>query len=121
MIATLAACGDDSPSPTSEIEDCLKEAGAEITTDVADLSFAVDYGFGVKEDHGADGSRTLSVGSYEGKSNGGWKIYYVARKGFRVSLPTLVRNPEKAAKVVAYVHPLDASVAKAADACLTAT
>ncbi len=120
MVAALSACGDDSPNPTSEIEDCLKAAGAEITTDATNLKFATDYGFGIKEDHSLDKSQTLSVGSYEGQSKSGWKVYYVARKGFQVSLTTLVRNPEKAAKVVAYIHPVDAAAVKAADACLVA-
>jgi hypothetical protein len=117
-VAALSACGESASGPTSEIADCLEASGAEITTDATDLEFAVDYGYGVKDKHGLDKSRTLSVGSYESAINGGWKVYYVVRKGFQISLSQLTQNPEKAAKVVAYAHPVDASASKSADACL---
>ncbi len=119
LVAALSACGESASGPTSEIADCLEAAGAEITTDATDLEFAVDYGYGVKDEHGLDESRTLSVGSYESSLNGGWKVYYVVRKGFQISLSQLTQNPEKAAKVVAYIHPADAADVKAADACLS--
>lgn len=121
LFISVTACGDTS-SPTTEIADCLAEAGAEVTTHASDLEFVVDDGSGFQPDHvGLDKSGTLSVGSYRGTSNGGWKLYYVVRKGFQVSLGTLVGNPEKAAKVVAYVHPADDVNTQAADACLPRT
>jgi hypothetical protein len=118
FLLTVTACGDTS-NPTSAIADCLTAAGAKVTTQASDMEFVVDDGSNFPPDHvGLDKSRTLSVGSYHGSSNGGWKVYYAVRKGFQVSLGTLVGNPEKAAKVVAYIHPLDSEKTQAADACL---
>ena len=115
----LSACGEDSSTPTSEISDCLTAAGAEIAIEESDMDFVVDDGSGFPPDHvGLDRSGTLSVGSFHGASNGGWKAYYVVRKDHRLSLGTLLGNPEKAAKIVAYIHPPDPEKIKAADACL---
>lgn len=72
-----------------------------------------------RESSHPDRSGTLSVGAYQGRgSSGGWAVYYVARKGYRVSLATLRRQPNKAAKVVAYIHPKGAAAMQNADACL---
>lgn len=115
----ISACGDDRSGPTSEISDCLTSAGAEIATEASDLEFIVDDGSGFPPDHvGFDESGTLSVGSFHGSSYGGWKAYYVVRKGYQLSLGTLLGNPGKAAKIVAYIHPPDAEKIRAANACL---
>jgi hypothetical protein len=119
LLVALFGCGDDSPTPTSELADCLTDAGAEIAIEESDMEFVVDDGSGFPPDYvGLDRSGTLSVGSFHGSSNGGWKVYYVVRKGYQLSLGTLLGNPEKAAKVVAYIHPPDTEKIKAANSCL---
>ena len=60
------------------------------------------------------------MGFYEGRGSGGWAVYYVVRKGYRVSLAVLRREPNKAAKAVAFVHPKDKGAMKAASACIKA-
>ncbi|HEU4598682.1 MAG TPA: hypothetical protein VFS26_02960 [Solirubrobacterales bacterium] len=118
----LAGCGSDSrygPGPTSDIEACFKDAGAKIATESGDLAFAEGNSYRTKlKSFGLDDSATLSVGSYEASGGSGWEVYYVVRKGYRLSFDSLVRNPEKAAKVVAYVHPPDPATIEAADDCL---
>lgn len=119
LLMALSGCGDDSPTPTSEIADCLTDAGAEIAKEASDLEFVADDGSGFPPDHvGLDASGTLSVGSFHGSSNGSWKVYYVVRKGYQLSLGTLLGNPEKAAKVVAFIHPRGTEKVRAANACL---
>ncbi|MEZ5076691.1 MAG: hypothetical protein R2725_04535 [Solirubrobacterales bacterium] len=118
-LLALAACGGESSGTTSEIEDCLWAAGAEQATEASDLRFADANSADSVSDHGRlDSSGQLSVGTYEAPGKGDWKIYYVARKGYRVSLNVLLRDPSKAAKVIAYVHPADTPTIRSADACL---
>lgn len=118
----LASCGGSGSShePAAEIADCLTAAGARIATDPSELQFA-EAGAVTSETFHPNHSGTLSVGSYRGRGGGGWAVYYVGRKGYRVSLAVLRRQqPSKSAKVVAYIHPQDAAAMKNASACLEA-
>jgi hypothetical protein len=118
----LGACGGRSGSsdPTGEIRSCLKKAGATIVADSTPLAFALGPDIaGEVDDSGLDNSGTLSVGSIRGTGGADWEIFYVARKGYEVSLTVLARNPEKAAKVVAYVKPADPATVEAASDCLS--
>lgn len=116
----LGGCGGSGSNrgATAEIEGCLTAAGARIATDPSELPFAEAWGVTDEGVH-PDQSGTLSVGFYRGRSSGGWAVYYVARNGYRVSLATLRRQPNKAAKLVAYIHPRDISAMKDASSCLT--
>jgi hypothetical protein len=117
----LAGCGGSryGPGPTSDIEACLKDAGAKIATEAGDLAFADGGSYRTHADGaGRDQSGTLSVGSYRAPGEQGWELYYVVRRPYRLSFNLIVRHPDKAAKVVAYVHPFDAATVKAASECL---
>ncbi len=117
----LAGCGGSryGPGPTSDIETCLKDAGAKIATEAGDLAFADGGSYRTHADGARlDQSRTLSVGAYRAPGERGWELYYVVRKGYRLGFNLIVRHPDKAAKVVAYVHPFDAATVKAASGCL---
>ena len=118
----LGGCGGDSryvSGPTSNLEACLKAAGARIATTSRDLAFAEGQSYRADADaFGPDNSGTLSVGSYGVPGAAGWEIYYVVRKGYRLSLDAIVRHPEKTAKVVAFVNPADSAKVQAANECL---
>jgi uncharacterized protein YceK len=119
-VLVLAGCGSSrsTQGPTAEIEDCLTEAGAQIATDRSELAFAEPWAVSSETVH-PDQSGTLSVGSYRGRGSGGWAVYYVARRGFRVSLAVLTRQqPIKSARVVAYIHPKEPAAMNAANTCL---
>jgi len=118
----LGGCGGGSryiPGPTSEIEACLRDAGAKIARESSDVAFAAGQSYRAElVSAGLDDSETLSTGSYKVVGGSGWEIYYVVRKGFRPSLDQVVSHPEKAAKVVAYLHPATQATVKAATHCL---
>jgi len=116
----LAGCGGSGSSrgPTAEIEDCLAAAGARIATDRSELQFAEAWRV-TNETFHPDQSGTLSIGSYRGRGSGGWAVYFVARRRFHVSLAILrQQQPDKSAKVVAYIHPTDPAAMKNAATCL---
>lgn len=115
----LAGCSTSSSNqgPTAEIAACLTGAGARIATDPSELTFAEPWTVTDGSSH-PDQSGTLSVGFYQGRGSGGWAVYYVVRKGYRVSLATLRRQPTKNAKAVAYIQPKDPAAMKDASACL---
>lgn len=117
----LSGCGGSGSSqePATKIADCLSAAGAQIATDPSELQFAEPWAV-KRETFHPDQSETLSVGSYRGRGSGGWAVYYLARKGYRVSLATLRHQPTKSAKTVAYIHPQDTAAMKDASACLEA-
>ena len=118
---TLAACGGgtDTSNPVSEIRNCLEEAGATIAADSTPLSFALAPNSASEVDQaGLDHTGTLSVGSIRGTGGADWEIFFVARKGFDVSVQVLARDPEKAAKVVAFVKPVNPATVEAANDCL---
>jgi hypothetical protein len=123
LVASLAlgACGGgtDGSDPVGEIRNCLEKAGATIAADSTPLSFAFAPDSSSKVDHaGLDKSGTLSVGSVHGSGAADWEIFYVTRKGFHLSAQVLARDPEKAAKVVAFVKPANRTTVEAANDCL---
>lgn len=121
LLVPLAAsgCGGASTNPTAELSACLESAGAKRATDAGDLSFAVTTGADSRPGPvRADRSGTLNVGLYRGTSNGGWAIFYAVRRGYSVKLGLLLRQPEKGAKLVAYLHPSTVSALNAAKSCL---
>lgn len=119
-VLVLGGCGSSRSNhgPTAEIEDCLSAAGARIATDRSELWFAEPWEVRSETSH-PDQSGTLGVGSYLGRGSGGWAVYYVTRKGSRVSLAVLTQQqPDKSSKVVAYIHPKEPAAMNAASACL---
>lgn len=89
-----------------------------MAADRSELQFAEAWAV-TQETFHPDRSGTLSVGSYRGRSSGGWAVYYVVRKGYHDSLALLRHlQPSKSAKLVAYIHPQDAAAMKGASACL---
>lgn len=122
VASLLLGCGAAGPSPsnpTAAWADCLVGAGARIAFDPEDLDFVRNHGAYVPASKvHPDPSGSLSLGSYEGRSGrGGWTIYYAVRLGYRVSLATLVANPSKAAKVVAYMNPVTLTSMRTAGSC----
>lgn len=122
LALAASGCGGSGSSqdPTAEISACLSAAGARRAATPSDLRFAEPWAV-TREGFHPDHSGTLSVGAYHGRGSGGWAVYYVARKGYRVSLASLRRQPSKAAKVVAYVHPKNGAAMQAAGVCLKAS